>query len=205
MCGGRGSRLGVDVEKPLLEIGGRPMVDRVLNALDGSRIERVCAVVSPHAPATRAHLADLDDPWLIETPGEGYVADLDAALERVGKPVLTVAADLPLLSAATVGGVLDASVVPDADATLDAGGGPDDGPDAPVRSVRSLAVSVPAALKRSLGASVDAPVERDGRELVAAGINVVADGADTTHVSHDPRLAVNVNRPRDVRVAEALL
>jgi adenosylcobinamide-phosphate guanylyltransferase len=196
----------MDVEKPLLEIGGRPMVDRILNALDGSRIERVCTVVSPHAPATRAHLAALDDgPQLIETPGEGYVADLDAALERVGRPVLTVAADLPLLSAAAVGGILDASAVPDADATLDAGGGSDDGPDAPVRSVRSLAVSVPAALKRSLGASVDAPVERDGRELVAAGINVVAVGDDVTHVSHDPRFAVNVNRPRDVRVAEALL
>jgi len=100
MCGGRGTRLDADVEKPLFAVGGRPMVDRVRDALATSRIETTYAVVSPYAPETRAHVAG--DLPLVETPGEGYVADLTSALERVEMPVLTVAADLPLLAGEVV-------------------------------------------------------------------------------------------------------
>jgi adenosylcobinamide-phosphate guanylyltransferase len=180
LCGGRGTRLDADGEKPLFEIGGVPMVDRVLAALDGSRVERVFPVVSPHAPATRDRLADRP---CVDAPGEGYVADLEFALgdDRVAMPVLTVAADLPLLEPDAVDAVLDAH---------DAG---------------SLAVYVPASLKRELGASVDSTVERDGRELAPTGINAVGDGRDETYVTEDHRLAVNVNRKTDAAVAEAWL
>lgn len=205
---------GVEREKPLVEVDGDRMVDRVLAGLDGSRIERVHAVVSPKAPATRAHARDLaadrDDLAVIETPGEGYVADLDRALAAVGTPALTVAADLPLLCRRTVDRALDA-------AERAADGGP----------IPSLTVCVPAALKRRLGASVDtafvpadeatvAPPRYAGRELVPTGLNVVegataaTDGADgsvpgeATWVSHDARLAVNVNRPSDLQLARTL-
>ena len=180
LCGGKGTRLGAGVEKPLFEVGGVAMVDRVLAALDGSRVEEVYPVVSPHAPATREHLADRR---CLDAPGDGYVADLEFALEdgRVAMPVLTVAADLPLL-------------VPDAvDAVLDA------------HDAGSLAVYVPASLKRDLGVSVDTTFERGGRELAPTGTNVVGDGRDETYVTEDHRLAVNVNRKRDAAVAEAWL
>jgi len=179
-CGGRGTRLEADVEKPLFEVGGVAMVDRVLAALDGSRIESTYPVVSPHAPATREHLADRSR---IDAPGEGYVADLEFALadDRVETPVLTVAADLPLLVSAPVDAVLDA------------------------HGAGSLAVYVPASLKRDLGASVDTTFERDGRELAPTGVNVVGDGRDETYVTEDRRLAVNVNRRTDAAVAEAWL
>ncbi|MFC7325072.1 NTP transferase domain-containing protein [Halorubrum rutilum] len=217
MCGGRGTRLGGETEKPLTPVAGRPMVDRVCDALDGSRAETAHAVVSPHASATRAHLVDERRPDLpvIDAPGDGYVADLQYAMAAVGgaesggPPLLTVAADLPLLDAAAVDAVIDAARA--------AGDG-----DAP----RSLTVCVPAARKRKLGVSADAVTEVDGREVVPAGINVVGDGAagsddgndetddgsDETddgdaavHVTEDVRLAVNVNYPSDVRVAERLL
>jgi adenosylcobinamide-phosphate guanylyltransferase len=180
LCGGRGTRLDAAVEKPLFEVGGVPMIDRVLAALDGSRVGEVYPVVSPHAPATREHLADRPR---IDAHGEGYVADLEFALadDRVAVPVLTVAADLPLLEPDAVDAVLDAH---------DAG---------------SLAVYVPASLKRALGTSVDSTFERDGRELAATGANVVGDGRDETYVVEDRRLAVNVNRRRDAAVAEAWL
>jgi adenosylcobinamide-phosphate guanylyltransferase len=116
-------------------------------------------------------------------------------------PLLTAAADLPLLDAATANAVLDAARA--------AGDG-----DSPA----SLTVCVPAARKRDLGVSVDAATEINGREAVPAGINVVAreggsDGAggdggddgDAVHLTEDVRLAVNVNYPSDVRVAERLL
>jgi len=200
MCGGRGTRLGGKTEKPLREIAGRPTVDRVLDALAGSRIETTHAVVSPHATRTREHLAARasDSPWLsiVDAPGNGYVADLQHAMDAVGAgadPLLTVAADLPLLDGAAVNAVLDAARAADGD---------------------SLTVCVPAARKRELGVSADATTEIDGREVAPAGINVVGggagDGEDGTddgavHLTDDARLAVNVNYPSDVRTAERLL
>ena len=38
LCGGRGTRLGGEREKPLVSVGDRPMVGRVLEALDAARI-----------------------------------------------------------------------------------------------------------------------------------------------------------------------
>ncbi|WP_129114655.1 NTP transferase domain-containing protein [Halegenticoccus tardaugens] len=179
MCGGRGTRLDAAVEKPLVDVCGRPMVDRVADALAGSRVDAVFAVVSPHAPATREHLADRGLS-ILDAPGDGYVEDLDRALSAVGTPAITVAADLPLLAPDLV------------DDALDRAGGD------------SLAVCVPAALKRRLGASADTTFERGGRELAPAGLNVVADTEDTMYVSYDARLAVNVNRPSDATLAEEL-
>jgi len=179
MCGGRGTRLDTDVEKPLFRVGGVPMVDRVLGALEASAVDRAFAVTSPGAPGTRAHL----DAPCIETPGDGYVADLDAALsdDRISLPVLTVAADLPLLDGEILDRVLDAHV-----------GG-------------SLSVLVPAARKRALGVSDDTTFEREGREVAPTGVNVVGASGDDAWLTEDTRVAVNVNTLADARVAEELL
>ncbi|WP_256417023.1 NTP transferase domain-containing protein [Halorubrum laminariae] len=231
MCGGRGTRLGGDTEKPLVRVADRPMVDRVIAALAASRIDRVRAVVSPHATATREHLAERavgTDSRLplrvVDAPGDGYVADLRYALgdaesaadpdvdPTISPPVLTVAADLPLLDGEVVDRVIDAA--------------------AAVESA-SLTVCVPAARKRELGVSADGAFEADGRSVVPAGINAVGgvdadendDGRgdsehdtgrddtdadpdesdDALRVTTDRRIAVNVNYPSDVRIAEALL
>ncbi|WP_123620172.1 NTP transferase domain-containing protein [Halorubrum sp. CSM-61] len=213
MCGGRGTRLGGETEKPLREVAGRPMVDRVLDALAESRIDEGHAVVSPHATRTREHLADraseLPSLSVVDAPGNGYVADLQHAMETAdagGDPLLTVAADLPLLDGAAVNAVLDAARAADGD---------------------SLTVCVPASRKHELGVSADATTEIDGREIVPAGINVVGGGAGdgngrdaeddgsadddsdgdagAVHLTDDARLAVNVNYPSDVRIAERLL
>ena len=45
MCGGRGSRMNAPVEKPMVRVAGKSLVERVLNALRGSgRFERIVAV-----------------------------------------------------------------------------------------------------------------------------------------------------------------
>ena len=75
MCGGEGTRLAADAEKPLFEVGGRPMLGRVLDALDGAAVDAVHAVTSPATPDTLAYLDDRDA-TVIEGRGEGYVADL---------------------------------------------------------------------------------------------------------------------------------
>ena len=179
MCGGRGTRLDAAVEKPLFRVDGVPMVDRVLGALADSDVETVYGITSPNAPETREHLPVP----VVDTPGEGYVADLEAALadDRLTTPVLTVAADLPLLDGDILNRVLDAH----------------EGP--------SLAVLVPADLKRELGVSDDTTYERAGREVSPTGVNVVGQSGDDAVVISDPRLAVNVNTLADARVAERRL
>ncbi len=187
MCGGRGTRLALDTEKPLLSIRGRTMVDRVLDALAASGVERTVAAVSPNAPRTADHVRERVR--TVETPGEGYVADLDRALAAgdLTAPTLTVVADLPLLDGPTVDSVL-------ADhrrRTAEGGNG-------------ALAVCVPLVLKRELGVSADTTFDYEGRALAPSGLNVVADAEDTIVIRDTYRLAVNVNRPRDAQVAGAL-
>ncbi|ELY86965.1 GTP--adenosylcobinamide-phosphateguanylyl transferase [Natrinema altunense] len=187
MCGGKGTRLESPHEKPLHPIDGTAMVDRVRAALEASRVETIAAAVSPNAPATRTHLEERDGIATIETAGEGYVTDLLTVLERpeLSPPLLTVAADLPLLEAAVVDRILAAHG--DAEA--------------------SRTVCVPAALKRRLGVSTEARLEPDDH-LAPTGVNVVGttdESTTMTDVHYDPRLAVNVNRREDARVAADML
>ncbi|MXV61965.1 NTP transferase domain-containing protein [Natronorubrum sp. JWXQ-INN-674] len=183
MCGGEGTRLESPHEKPLHPIDGAPMVDRVLAGLEASRVETISAAVSPNAPETRVHLERADGVTTIETAGEGYVTDLLELLERpeLSTPMLTVAADVPLLSGPAIDRVL--AVHGDSEA--------------------SGTVCVPVALKRRLGASIDTTLE-PADHLAPTGINVVGaadDSESMTHVHYDPRLAINVNRREDARIA----
>ena len=177
MCGGAGTRLDRG-EKPRFEVAGVAMVDRVVSALESSRVETIYGVTSPQTPETTRRLEGRVP--VVEAGGEGYVSDLTAALERVDRPVLTVAADIPLLRPEVV------------DRTIE---GYDGG---------ALTVCVPAALKRRLGVSVDTTRTHGGHELAPTGLNVVGAGDDeTVRVSFDAGLAINVNRPGDAAVAES--
>jgi adenosylcobinamide-phosphate guanylyltransferase len=180
MCGGQGTRLDTEREKPLVRVDDTPMVEYVLDALAGSPVETVHAVVSPHTPETADAVAALPVSR-IDAPGEGYVADIQYALEDIDQPALTVAADLPLLDSEVVGAVLAAH---------------DEG---------AMTVCVPAALKDLLGASYQHTTEHGDTTVVPAGINVVAPEGESTYCSYDARLAVNVNRLEDAEIAERLV
>lgn len=205
LCGGRGTRLGSTAEKPLVTVCGEPMLDRVVRALRGSAVSSVHAVTSPHAPETHAHAVSLGVET-VQAPGEGYVADLRHALDVVGTPALTVAADLPHLTSAHVDRALSAAVraAEHSDGTVDA--------DSPA-SLASLTVCVPVELKRALGVSVDTTFDHRGQTVAPTGLNVVGGeredegkdegaGTETVSVVDDERLAMNVNRPGDRAVAE---
>jgi len=191
MCGGRGTRLDSPVEKPLFRVNGRPMVDHVLGALDASSIDTVYAVVSSHTPDTREAVAERSVP-MIEAAGNGYVEDLGEALDAVNRPVLTVTADLPLLEGALINRLL--AVYERTCSAQTANGNCD-----------SLSVAVPTRIKELLGVSADRSFTHEGQDVTPAGINIVGDEQDDTiYISHDVRLAVNVNRLGDAQVAEEL-
>lgn len=189
MCGGEGRRLEATGEKPLVPIEGVPMIDRVLSSLDDSRVETTYAAVSPKAPETRDRLVAQGNVTSIETAGDGYVADLLAVLDRpaIEPPILTVGADLPLLTGSVLDRVLDRS----ADG-VETGGDTE---------TPSRTVCVPVALKRRLGVSIDSRLEPE-THLAPTGVNVVGRTDESmTDVYYDPRLAVNVNRRGDADVA----
>ncbi len=106
MAGGKGTRLGLDCEKPLLELNNKPMIDYVISSLTNSIcIEKIYVATSPHTPLTKSHLLN-HNCQIIDTPGNGYVEDLSFILEYFEKKIpnkvlLIVSSDLPCIKTET--------------------------------------------------------------------------------------------------------
>jgi adenosylcobinamide-phosphate guanylyltransferase len=186
LAGGRGTRYGVG-EKPLALCGGRPMIERVVKALQDAGLE-IVVVSSPCTPFTqnwcRAH-----DLLCVCTAGAGYIEDLAEAarLLELDEPFLCVSADLPCLTADLVRAILAAYGT---------------------QSLPALSVWVPVGDE-----PVDSPCieEIDGTRAVPAGINLL-DGArmgapqdEARLLLDDPRLRHNVNTQDALAAAEAFL
>jgi molybdopterin-guanine dinucleotide biosynthesis protein A len=90
LSGGRGTRLG-GVDKGSLEIGGRALIDRVLDALAAAR--RIVVVGSPREVSVEVL-------WTREEPaGGGPVAALAAGLTLVEEEIaVVVAVDMPFVT-----------------------------------------------------------------------------------------------------------
>jgi molybdopterin-guanine dinucleotide biosynthesis protein A len=105
LAGGRGRRLGGPA-KPAMEVGGRPMLQRVLAATAAARVR---VVVGP--PELGALVPAGVSVVREEPPGGGPVAALAAGLVTVPPNVarlVLLAADLPLLTPAAVRRLVDA-------------------------------------------------------------------------------------------------
>ncbi len=94
LAGGAASRMG-GADKAMLRVGGRPLIERVLEAVAGAGS---IIVVGPRRGAEGRALVVQEEP-----PGAGPVAALACGLHRVGaERVAVVAADMPFLKADTV-------------------------------------------------------------------------------------------------------
>lgn len=110
IAGGRATRMG-GVDKPALVVAGRSMLDTALAAVAGAA--RI-TVVGPHRHGLDPAVVQVQE----SPPGGGPVAAL-ASARPTAEIVVTLAADLPFVSAesiATLVGALDAA--PDADAAF---------------------------------------------------------------------------------------
>ena len=109
MAGGKGTRMELDVEKPLVEINGKPMIQYVINALkNADKINNIIIATSKNTPETKTFLNEqgID---IIETPGDGYVNDLAFIISNfeLDDVLLTVTADLPLINSDIIDYVLE--------------------------------------------------------------------------------------------------
>lgn len=100
LAGGAARRLG-GADKPALHVGGRALIDRVLDACTDAA---TTVVVGGRRPTSRPVRWTREDP-----PGAGPVAALDAGLRQTtAELVLVLSADLPFLDRATVRALLRA-------------------------------------------------------------------------------------------------
>ena len=188
MAGGKATRMKSTTEKPLLEVGGRPMIEHVVGALNQSKmVDRIVVAVSGNTPQTARRATELGIE-VLSTPGEDYISDMRYAIKRLGPcDVLTVAADIPFITTEIVDRAIE---------KYRSSGKP------------SLTVMVPLDVHKRLGSKPEYVFEIDGRRLVAIGLNII-DGRridepeldQAVSVAGSEEFAINVNSPRELEVA----
>ena len=192
MAGGLGTRMRIEEEKPLLKVGGKPMIEHVLIALKGTKkVDEIIVAVSEHTPKT-ATVARKFSVKVLRTPGKDWCSDVQYAIRKsqLGT-VLTVASDLPLIAGEVIEEVIEH-----------------------YERCRkpALTVAVPLETCKRLGLSTDYVFEVKGKSVVPTGIDVI-DGKrigegmleEEVLIIDDERIAVNVNTFEDLKIAEFML
>ncbi|MFB5619950.1 MAG: NTP transferase domain-containing protein [Nitrosopumilus sp.] len=96
MAGGKGTRMNLDNEKLLLEYK-KPIILHVVDSLKNSNsFSKILAITSCNSPKTKKFLKR-NNVETFDTPGIGYVEDLNLVLKTIHDKVLVTSGDLPLL------------------------------------------------------------------------------------------------------------
>jgi molybdenum cofactor guanylyltransferase len=183
LAGGASRRMGTP--KATLELGGRPLLEYPLAAVQGAGLEPA-VVAKPGSPLPPLAVPRWDEPAEPVHPLTGIVAALTAAR---GRPVLAVACDMPFVTAELLADLAARAgplVVPEVDGRLH-----------PLlaRWDPSLLPALRDALEREAPLHVVA-TELDGQRIDEAELRRFGDPA---------RLLFNVNAPGDLERAAAML
>lgn len=180
MAGGKGTRMNSQQEKPLIIIEERPLIEYVLQAVeDSSLIDEIIVAVSPHTPQTGVYAENFGFK-VLKTPGNGYVEDLSFILaqeELADEIILTVTADLPLLTGQIIDRILE---------------------EYHKSSQPAMSVMVPVEIFREHGLQASLVLEN----RVPSGLNILR-GKNTEQdeevlVLDKIELALNINSPEDI-------
>jgi adenosylcobinamide-phosphate guanylyltransferase len=193
MAGGKGERMGLTIEKPLLTFLGKPIVERVIEAVKSAqRISEFSVVTSKNTPETENRCLKLGLK-VIRTDGRGYHDDLKQAVlkAQLSCPVLTISSDLPALR----GAFLDRVISFFEKAKKDA-----------------VTVLVPIKKREELNLSVSSVYEYEGHEYAVSGINII-DGAkifkdkidEFAMISEEMDAVLNVNTLKDMEIAQGIV
>jgi len=191
MAGGRGTRMALSEEKPLLRVGGKPVIEYVLTALkNAKKVNAIVVAVSDYTPKT-AKLMPQFQVSVIKTPGKEYVSDMRYAVKSLSlQSVLAIGADLPLITGKVVDVIVNC---------YERCGKP------------ALSVVVPMETKEKLGLGGEYAFKAGNMRVVPAGINVI-DGRRIDEKELDEEIclldrkevAVNINTVQELRIAESL-
>jgi adenosylcobinamide-phosphate guanylyltransferase len=193
MAGGKGTRMRLKEEKPLVRVCGKPVIKYVLQALKKSNnIDRIIVATTSHTPKT-AKLMRQISVEVIETPGKDYVSDMGWVVKTLKLGVfLAIAADLPLVNSELINAIMERYVQC---------GKP------------ALTVAVSLKTKTKLGMCIEYSFKENGQDMVPTGINVI-DGTkrygdewldQDIYLLDCEELAVNINTVQELELAERLL
>jgi adenosylcobinamide-phosphate guanylyltransferase len=194
MAGGKGTRMKLAEEKPLIKVCGKPVIEYVLSVLKAAKkIDTIIVATSTTTPKTTALMKKLGVK-VIETPGKDYVSDMGYTVQTLRLGVfLAVAADLPLVKPEMIDAVVE---------RYERCGKP------------ALTVAVPLEIKAKLGMCIEYSFKTDdNQDVVPVGINVI-DGSkrygdewldQDIYVLNHKELAVNINTIQELQLAERLL
>jgi adenosylcobinamide-phosphate guanylyltransferase len=193
MAGGKGTRMRIAEEKPLVKVCGKTVIEYVLEALKNSKkIDSIIVATSSCTPETTKLMKHLGV-QVIETPGKDYVSDMGYAVQTLKLGVfLAIAADLPLVKSEMIDKIVD---------RYEHCGKP------------ALTVAVPLETKTKLGMCMEYSFKTDDKDVVPVGINVI-DGRkrygdewldQDICLLNCEELAVNINTLSELQLAELLL
>jgi adenosylcobinamide-phosphate guanylyltransferase len=194
MAGGLSSRMGSNVEKPLLPISGKPMIQLVIEALkESANIDQILVATSPNTPQTSLRAKEMGVE-VVQTSGGGYESDMKSAIsERKLRDVLVVSSDLPFLTSS----LIDKAVI-----AYKSSGKP------------ALCVMAPVGLIESSGAAPSYTCRINNQILAPIGLNIL-DGrridepqleeAQLIVGSEEAASILNVNTMRELELAREKL
>lgn len=194
MAGGKGKRMGLKIEKPMLPFLGKPLIDRVVEAVAAAeKISEFYVVTSENTPETEKHCRSKG--WrVLRTDAKGYHSDLKQAVREAGltDAVMTIPADLPALTGKFLDKVVSEFEVCGKD---------------------FLAVFVPIKARESVGLSVSSVDEYKGVWHAVAGVNIVngtkiqGEGKIETSaiITEEIEVLLNINTLKDLEIAEKLM
>ena len=180
MAGGKSTRLGPRMEKPLIRLGKQTLIERTAETIRSSNAGKIIVATSPATPKTSA-FAVKRGMAVLETPGNDYHDDVYFLLDKFG-PYLSVNVDIPFLTREAINRLLAKS-----------------------RDV-SIACVIPRAKVSYAVAEDSVGKGKDGIEYVWIGLNYVTPTPETELLAmEDDRLAININTPLDLAFAAKML
>ena len=194
MAGGKGTRIGLPVEKPLIPFLGKPLIDWVVEAVaSAEKVSEFYVVTSKNTMRTEEHCNSKG--WkFLHTDARGYHDDLKQATLQAGLmgPVLTIPADSPAVTGKFLDKIVSKFEVCGKD---------------------FLAVFVPINARERLQLSIDSTDEYMGVWYAVSGVNVVngkaiqGEGKIETSaiVTDEIEVLLNINTMKDLEIAQKIL
>lgn len=187
-AGGEGSRLNLG-EKALVPVGGRAMLSWVVDAFYEAGLDPV-AVTSYKTPFTRNYCRAQGIDF-IDTSGNGYLEDLQEAVEMTGDSgaLFTAACDIPFLTPSIIAAVEEAYVASGKEAC-------------------STWVSLESCREYPIVSQYHAMI--DGVEAIPCALNIffgqklTEEQSELALLLHDPNLAFNINTREELAAAERM-
>lgn len=203
MAGGKGKRMNILIEKPLINLIDKPLIEHVLDNMKCSQyVEKIAIAVSPHTKKTKEYLEEklfnnIDKKIdsgnksnfdIIDTPGNGYLEDLSFLLshfenESKDNVLVFINSDLPFIFFGIIDNVIEKYLKCDKE---------------------SISVSVPISLLDNLG--IKPSYVFDG--LIPSGLNILISENKTQNeekvIIPKIELALNINTIDDVELANYL-